>query len=140
MILTDKEKMLLTPTYHVFEMYKVHQNATSLPLELVSPNYTVDGKSIPAVSASASRDAAGAVHLSLVNCEPNKTLTISCKLAGVTAKTVTGRILTAPAMDSHNSFTAPNVVQPAAFSGATLKSDTLEIVLPAKSVIVLELK
>jgi alpha-N-arabinofuranosidase len=140
MILTDKEKMLLTPTYHVFEMYKVHQNATSLPLELVSPNYTVGGKSIPAVSASASRDAAGAVHLSLVNCEPNKALTISCKLSGVTAKTVTGRILTAPAMDSHNSFTAPNVVQPAAFSGATLKSDTLEIVLPAKSVVVLELK
>jgi alpha-N-arabinofuranosidase len=140
MILTDKEKMILTPTYHVFEMYKPHQNATSLPVEVASPNYTFDGKTVPAVSASASRDAAGAVHLSLVNCEPNKAHTVSCKLAGLTAKTVTGRILTAPAMDSHNTFAEPNVVQPATFTGATLKGDTLEIALPAKSVVMLELK
>jgi len=140
MILTDKEKMILTPTYHVFEMYKPHQNATSLPMELASPNYTVGGKSIPAVSASASRDAAGAVHISLVNCEPNTALTVSCKLAGLTAKSVTGRVLTSPAMDSHNSFAEPEVVKPVAFNGATLKGDMLEIVLPAKSVVVLELK
>jgi alpha-N-arabinofuranosidase len=140
MILTDKEKMILTPTYHVFEMYKPHMNATALPVELNSPNYTFDGKSIPAISASASRDATGAVHLSLVNCEPNKAHTISIKLAGLAAKTVTGRILTAPAMDSRNTFEAPNTVQPRAFSGATLKGDTLEIALPAKSVVVLELK
>jgi alpha-N-arabinofuranosidase len=132
--------MVLTPTYHVFEMYKVHQNATLLPIELASPNYTFEGKSIPAVSASASRDASGAVHLSLVNCEPNKPITVSCKLSGLTAKTVTGRVLTAPAMDSHNSFDTPAVVQPAAFNGATLKGDALEIALPAKSVVVLELK
>ena len=140
MILTDKEKMILTPTYHVFEMYKPHMNATSLPVELASPNYTFGGKSVPAVSASASRDAAGAVHVSLVNCEPNKSLTVSCKLAGLTAQTVTGRVLTAPAMDSHNTFTEPNTVQPGVFNGATLKGDTVEIVLPAKSVVILELK
>ena len=140
MILTDKEKMILTPTYHVFEMYKVHQNATSLPVEFSSPNYTVGGKSIPAVSVSASRDAAGAVHVSLVNCDPSKAITITCKLSGVSAKTVSGRILTAPAMDSHNTFEAPSVVQPAAFAGATLKGDSVEIVLPSKSVVVVELK
>jgi alpha-N-arabinofuranosidase len=140
MILTDKEKMLLTPTYHVFEMYKVHQNATSLPVELSSPNYDFGEKSIPAVSASASRDAAGAVHLSLVNCDPSKPITVTCKLSGVNGKTVSGRILTAPAMDSHNTFAAPNAVQPAAFSGVALKGDTLEISLPAKSVVMIELK
>jgi alpha-N-arabinofuranosidase len=140
MILTDKEKMILTPTYHVFEMFKVHQNATLIPLEFVSPSYTFGVKSIPAISAAASRDAAGAVHVSLTNCDPNKPLTVSCKLNGLAAKSVTGRVLTASAIDSHNTFTEPNIVQPAAFTGATLKADTLEISLPAKSVVVLELK
>ena len=50
MILTDEEKMLLTPTYWVFEMYKVHQDATRLPVKLESPDYEFDGKKIPALS------------------------------------------------------------------------------------------
>ena len=72
MILTDKEKMLLTPTYHVFEMYKVHQDATFLPVELQSPDYTFGTEKIPMVSASATRAADGsAVHLSLANTSPD---------------------------------------------------------------------
>ena len=62
------------------------------------------------------------------------------KLAGVTSKAVAGRILTAADMTAHNTFEAPNAVQPAAFAGATLKGDVLEVKLPAKSVVVLELK
>ena len=57
MILTDKEKMVLTPTYHVFEMYNVHQGATLIPLEVKSPDYELNGKSVPSVHATASRDA-----------------------------------------------------------------------------------
>ncbi|MEJ1971041.1 MAG: alpha-L-arabinofuranosidase C-terminal domain-containing protein [Lacunisphaera sp.] len=60
MILTDKEKMLLTPTYHAFEMFKVHQGAMCLALTLTTPDYAFGGEKIPAVSASASRDAAAA--------------------------------------------------------------------------------
>ena len=67
MILTDKEKMLLTPTYHVFEMFKVHQGGTLLPVELQSPDYAVGAEKIPMVSASATRSADGTVHLSLAN-------------------------------------------------------------------------
>ena len=70
MILTDGTKMVLTPTYHVFEMYKVFQNATSLPVHLATPDYAFGGETIPAVSASAARDAAGKVHLALVNVLP----------------------------------------------------------------------
>ena len=62
------------------------------------------------------------------------------RLAGLTAKSVTGRVLTAPAMNAHNTFEAPDAVQPAAFSGAALKGDTLEVRLPAKSVVVLALR
>ena len=67
-------------------------------------------------------------------------MTLSVKLAGFTPKAVAGRVLTAAAMDAHNTFEAPNAVQPAAFGGATVKGDMLEVKLPAKSVVVLALK
>jgi len=140
MILTDKEKMLVTPTYHVFEMFKVHQGATSLPLVLTTPDYVVGQEKIPAVSASASRDTAGKIHVSLTNANPHDAITVTCTLEGVTAKTVSGRVLTAPAINSYNTFAAPHTVEPAKFDGATLAGGKLTIALPAKSVVVLTLE
>ena len=87
----------------------------------------------------ASRDKAGKIHVSLVNTNPNDAVTVSCKLAGTAAKSVSGRVLTAPAVDSHNTFAAPNVVKPVAFTGASLSGDTLTVALPPKSVVALEL-
>ena len=141
MILTNKEKMLLTPTYWVFEMFKVHQGGTFLPVELQSPDYVFGQEKIPMVSASATRAADGtAIHFSLANTSPTQAVTLSVKLAGFTPKAVSGRVLTAPEMTAHNTFEVPNAVQPAAFSGATVKGDTLEVRLPARSVVVLALK
>jgi alpha-N-arabinofuranosidase len=141
MILTDKEKMLRTPTYWVFEMFKVHQGGTFLPVELQSPDYTFGQEKIPMVSASATRAADGsAVHLSLANTSPAQAATLTVKLAGVAPKSVAGRVLTASAINAHNTFAAPNAVQPDAFTGASLRGDTLEIKLPAKSVVVLTLR
>jgi alpha-N-arabinofuranosidase len=141
MILTDKEKMLRTPTYWVFEMLKVHQGGTFLPVELQSPDYAFGQDKIPMLSVSATRAADGSgVHVSLANTSPSQAATLSVKLAGVSPKSVTGRVLTAPAIDAHNTFEAPNAVQPAAFAGAALKGDTLEVKLPAKSVVVLALR
>jgi alpha-L-arabinofuranosidase len=139
-ILTDKEKMLLTPTYHVFEMFKVHQGATSLPLQLITPDYVFEKEKLPAVSASASRDASGKIHVSLVNTTPGTAITVTTTIAGLTAKAVTGRILTADAMNAHNTFAAPDAVKPAPFTGAKLAGDTLTLTLPAKSVVVLALE
>jgi alpha-N-arabinofuranosidase len=141
MILTDKEKMLRTPTYWVFEMFKVHQGGTILPLELQSPDYVSGAEKIPMVSASATRAADGsAVHLSLANTSATQAVTLTVRLAGIAPGAVTGRILTAAAIDAHNTFDAPNAVQPAPFSGATLKGDTLDVGLPARSVVVLALR
>jgi alpha-N-arabinofuranosidase len=120
-------------------MFKVHQGATSLPVDLITPDYVFGENRIPAISASASRDAAGRIHLSLVNTDPNRPITVTCQLAGVAPTTVTGRILTAAAMNARNTFDAPDAVKPAAFSGASLANGTLTVVLPAKSVVVLEL-
>jgi alpha-N-arabinofuranosidase len=139
-ILTSKEKMLRTPTYWVFEMFKVHQGGTFLPVELQSPDYVLGPERIPMVSASATRAAGGStVHLSLANTSPTQPVTLTVKLAGLAPKAVAGRLLTAAAIDAHNTFEAPNAVQPAAFGGASVRGDTLEVKLPAKSVVVLAL-
>ena len=59
LILTDREKMVLTPTYHVFRMYRVHQGATLLPVDLAAREYVVGQSAVPSLSASASRDGEG---------------------------------------------------------------------------------
>jgi alpha-N-arabinofuranosidase len=139
MILTDKEKMVLTPTYHVFEMFKVHQGGTVLPVQLISPDYAFGSEKIPAVSVSASKAKSGKVHVSFANTNPNAPITVSCQLAGIAAKSAKGRVLTAPATNSINTFDAPHTVEPKPFDGAKLSGDTLTVTLPAKSVVVLEL-
>jgi alpha-N-arabinofuranosidase len=139
MILTDHEKIVLTPTYHVFEMLNVHQGATSLPIELKTPLVADSKENIPMVSASASRDKSGKVHVSLVNTSPDGPITVACSLVGLSPASVTGRILTGPAMTAHNTFDAPHLLEPQAFTGATLSGGRLSVVLPPMSVVVLEL-
>jgi alpha-N-arabinofuranosidase len=139
MVLTDRERMIVTPTYWVFEMYRVHQGATALPVALESPAYVVDGQSIPAVSATASRDAAGVVHLSLVNTDPGRPATVACAVTGGAGRPARGRILTAPAMNAHNTFDRPEAVAPADFGGWAWSGDTLTVALPAKSIVTLQL-
>jgi alpha-N-arabinofuranosidase len=122
-------------------MFKEHQGGTSLPIELTAPAYALGQKKIPMVSASATRAAdKAAVHLSLVNTSPSQPVTISARLAGLSPKAVTGRILSAAAIDAHNTFDAPETVKPIAFSGASLESGSLTVTLPAKAVVVLTLK
>jgi len=139
-ILTDGEKMVLTPTYHVLEMYKVHQDATLLPLDLQSDDYTFGEQSIPALSASASRDQAGRIHLSLCNLDPTQAADVACELRGVQVSHVAGRVLTADAMTAHNTFDQADNVHPVPFEDARLDGGTLRAQLPPKSVVVFELR
>jgi alpha-L-arabinofuranosidase len=141
MILTDKEKMIRTPTYWVYEMFKVHQGGTFLPVELQAPDYAFGGERIPAVSASATRSADGkTVHLSLANTTPGQPVSLTVTVAGVTPASATGRLLTAPTMQAHNTFAAPDAVKPVPFEGVKLAGSTLTLTLPAKSVAVVELR
>ncbi|WP_019832031.1 alpha-N-arabinofuranosidase [Sphingomonas sp. PR090111-T3T-6A] len=140
MILTDGAKMVRTPTYHVFAMYKPWQDATSLPIEIQSPWYSKDQWTVPAVSASAVRDKAGQIHVALANLDPNRAVNISARLAGAGIAGVSGRILTAPAMNAINSFDQPDRVTPQPFTGAGAAGDTLSVTLPSKSVVVLDLQ
>lgn len=140
MILTDGEKMLRTPTYHVFKMYAVHQDATLIPVVLSSPQYKFEDKTIPALSASASRDGNGRLHLSIVNLDPNRPAEISTTVTGATIKSVSGEVLTAPAMTGLNTFENPNAIKPAPFNGYRIQNSQLTLTIPSKSVVVLELQ
>jgi len=140
LILTEGDKMILTPTYHVFDMYQVHHDTTYVPLDLITDKYSFDGgDALPALSASASRDSEGRMHISLVNLDPNVAMDVEARIEGWAFSSVSGSILTANTMDAHNTADAPNQVQPAKFTGATLGEESLKLRRPAKSVVVLML-
>jgi alpha-N-arabinofuranosidase len=140
LILTDKTKMLLTPTYHIFDMYKVHQDAKYLAVKLQAPDYNVDGKSIPAVNVSASQDATGKIHISLVNLDLNKTVSVSTQLKQIQWAAVSGQILTSANITDINTFHQPSKLQIHNFTGAKKDGDNLLVTIPPKSVVMLELK
>ena len=139
-ILTNEEKMILTPTYHVMEMYNVHQNAKMVPLTLTCNDYVLGNEKLPAISASASKDSTGALHISLVNIDAKNTQELNITLEGGNYKTVGGRILTSSKLQDHNTFEQPAKIKPAPFQGAALKGKTLSVKMPPFSVVVLELK
>jgi len=139
-ILTKDDKMVLTPTYHVFRMFRVHQEAQLLKTDLKCEDYTFNGKKIPAISASASIDKTGRIHLSFANLNPNKEIVITCPIVGSSLNSVTGEVLTAREINAFNSFETPEVVKPTTFNGYKLKDNILTVTMPAKSVIVLEIK
>jgi alpha-N-arabinofuranosidase len=137
-ILTDEEKMLLTPTYHVMKMYAVHQDATLVPLAFTSPEYQFGDERLPAISASASRDAAGRVHFSLVNVDAKKSHTITLDVAALGLSTISGEILTSASLQDHNDFANPTRITTAAFTGVKLSKGMISLEIPPFSVVVLE--
>ena len=139
-VLTDEEKMILTPTYWVFYMYKVHQNATLLPISFTSNKYKQGNREIDAVSVSASKDENGKIHITLVNADLKNEQKIDTQLLGTKAKRVNGQILTTDKIDDHNSFDNPSKVMVKDFNGASLSDGNLSITLPPSSVVMLELQ
>lgn len=142
LILTKGDQMILTPTYYVFEMYKKHQAGRLVPLQLMSPDYSVDGKSIPAVNGSASIDGDGMMHISLVNLNSEQPTTVTIHLAHTAFTKVDGQLLDAPSVTSVNTFEQPEVVKTRAFSGYQLKgasqAQQLSVTLPPHSVVMLD--
>ena len=139
MVLTDHEKMLLTPSYHVFEMYTPHQDATLVPVDVQCERYEHADYKVAAISTSASVDAEGKLHITLTNTNPKKDIALKIHVGGMAARQVQGRVLQAGAMNAHNTFDNPNVVQPQAFNGAKLNGGELEMTAPKMSVVALEI-
>jgi alpha-N-arabinofuranosidase len=138
-IFTEGDKMVLTPTYYVFEMYKVHQDAALIPVNFKSPGYTLNENTIPAVTASASRDKAGKVHITLTNVDPHKEIDLNIELRGFKSGNISGSVLAAKELTLHNTFDNPEAVKPVSFKGYKLDKEMLNVKLPAASVVMLEL-
>ncbi|WP_206606284.1 alpha-N-arabinofuranosidase [Steroidobacter cummioxidans] len=140
MILTRGSQMIVTPTYHVFDLYQVHQSGSLLPAEVTGPDYTFDNVTLPAISASASRDSKGAIHVSIVNLDPNRAARVVTQVQGARARQATGRILTADSMDARPDFDRPDRVMPVPLQGIRVSDRSIDVTVPAKSVVVLELR
>lgn len=135
MILTHQGEMVLTPTYHVFDMYQVHHDATSIPIEVQAPPCGSGADAVPSVHASASRDRAGVLHISLVNLDPARSADVSVSLKGQAASTVTGRVLTGSSINALNDF-GSTTVEPKTLI-AEVVAGGIEASVPARSVVVL---
>ncbi len=138
MVLTDGARMTVTPTYHVFAMYRPHQDAVMLPTTVLTQTERWQGQEISLLSASASRQPDGAVHVSLVNPHPAQSAEVEIILHGHNWRSVTSTLLAAP-MTAHNTFDDPSAVVPVE-GDASLTAEGVHAQLPAGSVCMLEMR
>jgi alpha-N-arabinofuranosidase len=138
LILTDGPKMVLTPTYHVHKMYLPFQDATFVPVELEAGEYRHGGHVLPRVDAVAVRAADGSLHLALVNLDPDRPARLRVALPSARFTRAAGEVLTAPNVNTVNTFDAPDAVVPRPIAGA-VEGGAVTVSLPGKSVAVLRL-
>ena len=138
-ILTNDKGIVLTPTYYVFKMYSVHQDAKMLPIDLKCGKYTSGSNSIDAINASASvKD--GVVSITLCNLDPVNAQNISFDIQGLKVANVSGQIVTANKINAYNDFGKKEEVSLTEFKNAKLNKGQLEASIPAKSVVLIQLK
>jgi alpha-N-arabinofuranosidase len=121
-------------------MYKVHHDATLLPVELECGDYQFGDEKIPTLNVSASQDKTGKIHISLCNLDPKNSAELVCRMHGVKSQNASGRVLTADAMTAHNTFENPKTISIKAFRNFKLRGGTVKLTLPSKSVVVLGIK
>ena len=132
-ILTEGEKMILTPTYHVMNMYKVHQDALLLPTKIENnPDYG----NVPAISVSASKDNNGRTYISLVNIDIKKDYEVTINVDNLKPRSAT--ILSSEKIQDYNTFENPNKISPKEFKDYKSKKNQITLDIPAFSVVVFE--
>ena len=139
MVLTDGPRMLLTPTYHVFDLYQAFQGARRLPLQIDSPDYVHGEVRLPGLHGAAGLATDGAVHAAFVNLDPNRGVRLRLALRGGRADGARAILLTAPAINSHNRFGEPPVVEPRPCDCVTASPDGLVLLLPPHALVRLDL-
>lgn len=141
-MLTDGDKMIKTPTYHVFHMYRYHQGAELLSSELLGSGTVGSGENeLPKVIESASVDADGIITITLTNNSLEAAETVDVQLtADGAAYNVAEASVVSGAMNAHNTFEAPEVVTEQTFSAYEKTADGIRVELPACSVVSIRLK
>jgi alpha-N-arabinofuranosidase len=140
MVLTKDEEMIFTPTYHVFEMYKVHQEASLLPMNIKSEIYKHE---LPSIHASASLDDNGKSHISLCNIDPNNEIGVLIEFSqtDLEHKNCKARILRGDQMNSHNTFESPEIIKPVEFNSANFNvgKNQINFKMPSMAIMVIEI-
>lgn len=131
-ILTEGNMMVLTPTYHVFDLYKEHQDACLLGSWIEVETIGDEESRIPSLSHTAS-EKNGWITLTVSNLSPLENVEIDCYLLGISPEGFEGRILSGD-MDAHNTFDDPEKVRIRILNGITATSEGMKFVLPACSV------
>ena len=149
LFLTDKNdqtRMVKTPVFYTFKLFKVHQNAKKIPLNLqcASFNQNVQGTnfSYPYLTASASRDSANRVNITISNSDLSNSQNLQILLNSTTRySSVTGQVITAPEVTALNDFGEPEQVniQTLSDNSLSLSGNSLTVQIPSKSVILLTL-
>jgi alpha-L-arabinofuranosidase len=139
MIMTRNERMVLTPTYHVFRMYVPFHNATRIAVKFDAGIYAHEGIELPRLDAVAALDSQQRVWLAVVNLDPSHEASLALSAGEARAHSARGEVLSAPRVDSVNSFDAPDEVTPRPIA-ATLQAGELRLSLPARSVAVVEIR
>ena len=141
MILTKGDEIVRTPSFYVFKMYKVHHDATLLPSDVESEKYTMNNESIPALSATASKDDNGKIHITITNLNPEKGTAVTCELRGTdNVDFVKGSIVTGAKINSYNDFGKKEEVTLKPFSNVKVKNNVVTVNMPSKSVVMVELQ
>lgn len=136
LVLTSGEQMLKTPTYHVFDLYKEHQDGEAVYCFCENENL-MNGKDVPMISSSASvKD--GVMTITLANCSLTEEAEIYCDIFHFEGKEVSARILTGD-VHAFNDFDTPDTVKIEDYA-ATLEGNTLTVKLPPCSVVTVTVK
>jgi alpha-N-arabinofuranosidase len=139
MVLTDGDALVLTPTYHVFEMNKGHQDAEQLAAHVLeAPSRVVGGKDLPLVSLSASVKDDRAL-LSLTHLSADADCTVSVDLRGRDARVLRARVLTGESTTSFNDAENTDRVAPVPLE-ASVRDGALELTLPPHAFATVELQ
>ena len=137
-LLTEGDKMVKTPTYHVFDMYKEHMEAMLVYSGCDNVDIEAKDGKFPAVSQSVSVDDSGKMHITISNASLSEDFDIDCAIPRAEYKTVSAKILTGK-YDDINTFEDPDNVSPKAYDGVKLDGEKLTLKLPKCSVISIEL-
>ncbi|MCL2249820.1 MAG: alpha-N-arabinofuranosidase [Oscillospiraceae bacterium] len=140
MVLTEGEKMVLTPTFHIFDQFSPHQDATLLPICLDAEDYTHGEKAMPGLSVSASKTKEGDVFITIANPNPNSGVDVTIDIRPCAVKTVTGNIITSGKMQDYNDFDSPAKVCLENFAGAKPTPTGVQAMIPAMSVVAMKVK
>ncbi len=136
-VLTEGDRMVLTPTYHVFDLYQNHQDAVCVDAFIQTKQVGTEEHQVPMLSCTASVKN-GAMTVTVTNTSADEKADVQINLDGFEAKQVAGRIL-CDKIDAYNDFENASVAVKA-FDGAKLNGAILSVSLPPCSVTELVLK